>query len=42
MIGMLKGEVVQIAGGELTVLVGGVGYQLRVPAVAFFFFYFWD
>ncbi len=33
MIGMLKGEVVQIAGGELTVLVGGVGYQLRVPAV---------
>ncbi len=33
MIGMLKGEVAQSTGPEITVLVGGVGYQLRVPLV---------
>ena len=32
MIAMLRGEVVQSTDNEVTVLVGGVGYQLHVPA----------
>ena len=32
MISMLRGEVVQNTGTEVTLMVGGVGYQLHVPA----------
>jgi Holliday junction DNA helicase RuvA len=32
MIGMLKGEVVLASGSEVTVMVGGVGYVVHVPA----------
>jgi len=32
MISMLKGEVVQVSGADVTVMVGGVGYLVHVPS----------
>ena len=32
MISMLRGEIVQNAGGDITMMVSGVGYLVHVPA----------